>query len=187
MIENNQNEVMGMEKSKMTIEEQDRDEPFEIRIPEEFDEFDEDDLYRAILGENAEVRPEFWAMGTGGNVISEDKVWEIVRKYRKDRNGAESLPESASMEEWERLGYSFRDENGEVYPEVLSRFNGGALSRRRAESAYDYAKDQREMGFAADGKGVDPDIEIINTGIDTDADLCTCLSGDLVTFEDPEE
>ena len=80
MIENNQNEVMGMEKGKMTIEEQDRDESFEIRIPEEFDEFDEDDLFRVIIGENAEVRPEFWAMGTGGNVISEDKVWEIIRK-----------------------------------------------------------------------------------------------------------
>lgn len=187
MIENNQNEVMGMEKGKMTIEEQDRDESFEIRIPEEFDEFDEDDLSRVIIGENAEVRPEFWAMGTGGNVISEDKVWEIVRKYRKDRNGAESLPESASMEEWERLGYSFRDENGEVYPEVLTRFNGGTLSRRRAESAYLYAKDQREMGFSADDAPVNPDIEITNTEIDTDADLCTCLSRDAVPSEDPEE
>lgn len=187
MTTNSKNEVMSMEKGKMTIEEQKRDESFEIRIPEEFDEFDEDDLFRAILGENAEVRPEFWAMGTGGNVIDEDKVWEIVRKYRKNRNGAESLPESASMEEWERLGYSFRDENGEVYPEVLSRFNGGALPRRRAESAYDYAKEQREMGFTADDDPVNPDAKIINTEIDTDADLCTCLSKDAVPSEDPEE
>lgn len=187
MIENNQNEVMSMEKGKMTIEEQDRDESFEIRIPEEFDEFDEDDLFRAIFGENAEVRQEFLAMGAEGNVISEDEVWEIIRKYRKDRNGAESLPESASMEEWERLGYSFRDENGEVYPEVLSRFNGGTLPRRRAESAYDYAKDQREMCLAADGKCVDPDIEIINTGINADDDLCASLFEDEVPSEEPEE
>ena len=176
-----------MEKGKMTIEEQDRDESFEIRIPEEFDEFDEDDLFRVIIGENAEVRPEFWAMGTGGNVISEDKVWEIVRKYRKNRNGAESLPESASMEEWERLGYSFRDENGEVYPEVLTRFNGGTLSRRRAESAYLYAKDQRELCLAADGEPVNPDVKIINTGINADDDLCASLFEDEVPSEEPEE
>lgn len=187
MTENITSEGMGMEKGKMTIEEQDRDESFEIRIPEEFDEFDEDDLFRVIIGENAEVRPEFWAMGTGGNVISEDKVWEIVRKYRKNRNGAESLPESASMEEWERLGYSFRDENGEVYPEVLTRFNGGTLSRRRAESAYLYAKDQRELCLAADGEPVNPDVKIINTGINADDDLCTSLFEDEVPSEEPEE
>lgn len=187
MTDNNKHEAMSMEEGKMTIEEKDRNESFEIRIPEEFDEFDQDDLFRAIIGENAEVRPEFWAMGTGGNIINEEKVRDIVREYRKNRNGIESLPEKASMEEWERLGYSFRDENGEVYPDVLSRFNGGTLSRRKAESAYLYAKDQREMGFTADGEPVDPNIKIVNTEIGEDDDLCLSLSGAGIPFEDPEE
>lgn len=126
-------------------------------------------------------------MGTGGNIISEDKVRDIVRKSRKNRNGIESLPEKASLEEWERLGYSFRDENGEVYPEVLSRFNGGMLSRRKAESAYFYAKDEREMGFAANGEPVDPNIKIVNAEIGEDDDLCLSLSGAGIPLEDQEE
>lgn len=187
MTDNNKHEAMDMEEGKMTTEEKDRNESFEIHIPEEFDEFDQDDLFRAILREGAEIRPEFWAMGTGGNTLNEDKVRDIVREYRKNRNGIESLPKKASMEEWERLGYSFRDENGEVYPEVLSRFNGGMLSRRRAESAYLYAKEQREMCLAADGEPVNPDIKIVNTDVGADDDLCLSLSGAGIPFEDQEE
>lgn len=48
MFENNKHEAVNTEEGKMTIEEKDRRESFEIRIPEEFDEFDQDDLFWAI-------------------------------------------------------------------------------------------------------------------------------------------